>query len=145
MIAQLGVVLCALVAELPAGHPKIEPDEVDGGVGLTSAKLIEQLDAMKGLSAKEKTFDVAATIGRLYYSAGRYADASQYLEQAVAKGEPARRPQRDRIRVRHDHLNRRKIEQIIADADRQQLHDVRQRAQRAAPRTARSDACPRPA
>jgi hypothetical protein len=46
--------------------------------------------------------------------------------------------------MRHDHLNRRDIEKIIADADRQQLHDVRQRAQQAAPRMP-DRRCPRPA
>lgn len=85
------VAVLAFQTALPPGHPKLEPQSEDGGSPVSSEKLLQQLDSMKDLASKEKTFDIAVAIGRLYYSSGRYTDAAQYLEQAVAKGEPARR------------------------------------------------------
>ncbi len=71
---------------LPPGHPPAAP----GKAAPSSEQLIEQLDASGGLKTKEKTFEVAAALGKLYYAHGRYEDASEYLGQAVLKAEGTR-------------------------------------------------------
>lgn len=52
--------------------------------------LMKRLDGMKDLADKDKTFEVAASLGRLYYAHGRYAESAVYLTQAVEKAKPAR-------------------------------------------------------
>jgi tetratricopeptide (TPR) repeat protein len=77
----------ALAADdLPAGHPKVR----DGAAAPTADELIQQLDSAKDLKERQKTFEVAAALGRLYYSHARYQDAVEYLSQALQKTEPTR-------------------------------------------------------
>lgn len=53
-------------------------------------ELIKKLDGTAGLKEKEKPFEIASSLGRLYFSQGRYADAQTYYGQAVAGAERAR-------------------------------------------------------
>ncbi len=77
----------ALAADdLPPGHPKVR----DGAPAPTADDLIKQLDSAKDLKERQKTFEVAAALGRLYYSQARYQDAVEYLSQALQKAEPTR-------------------------------------------------------
>ncbi|HME92462.1 MAG TPA: hypothetical protein VKE49_13615, partial [Myxococcaceae bacterium] len=72
--------------ELPPGHPRVR----DGAAPPTADELIKQLDSTKDLKERQKTFEVAAALGRLYYSHARYKDAVEYLSQALDKAEPTR-------------------------------------------------------
>jgi len=72
--------------DLPPGHPKVR----DGASAPTADELIKQLDSTKDLKERQKTFEVAAAVGRLYYSHSRYKDAVEYLSQALQKAEPTR-------------------------------------------------------
>ncbi|MGO8968664.1 MAG: tetratricopeptide repeat protein [Myxococcaceae bacterium] len=63
---------------LPPGHP-----DISGGRAAQSARdILQQLDATPDLKTRPKPFEVAASVGKLYYSQGRYADAVVYLRQA---------------------------------------------------------------
>jgi|CXWL01.1.fsa_nt_gi tetratricopeptide (TPR) repeat protein len=67
--------------DLPANHPAIP----------TSEELLKKLDAMgPGLKEKAKTFEISASLGKLYFTQGRLLEAIPYLEQASAKAEPLR-------------------------------------------------------
>ncbi|MFZ5468717.1 MAG: hypothetical protein ACOZIN_04690 [Myxococcota bacterium] len=97
-----------LAQQLPAGHPPlggdspkrapIDPTQLP--IGQTAAKgggdtpsaeeLLATFDATADLKTKEKTFEVALSVGKLYYVHGRFADAAEYLGQAVAKADPTR-------------------------------------------------------
>lgn len=57
----------------------------------SEADLLRELDAMPDLPSRDKPFDVALSLGKLYYAHGRYAEAVTYLQQAAEKGEPARK------------------------------------------------------
>jgi tetratricopeptide (TPR) repeat protein len=71
--------------QLPPNHPPT------GNVPAPSMdELMSRLDGMKGLADKDKSFEVAASLGRLYYAHGRYPEAVVYLTQAVEKAKPAR-------------------------------------------------------
>lgn len=57
----------------------------------SSEELLKKLDAMgPGLKEKAKTFEICASLGKLYFTQGRLVDAIPYLEQASAKAEPLR-------------------------------------------------------
>jgi tetratricopeptide (TPR) repeat protein len=72
--------------DLPAGHPQARP-----GNGASSAEeILKRLDSTADLKQREKTFEVALALGKLYYTQGRYADAVEYLGQAAQKAEGAR-------------------------------------------------------
>ncbi|HYR54822.1 MAG TPA: hypothetical protein VEM39_01815 [Myxococcaceae bacterium] len=73
-------------ASLPSGHPQVRP----GNPAPSADQILKQLDSTPDLKKREKTFEVAAAVGKLYYTHGRYADAAEYLGQAVQKAEPAR-------------------------------------------------------
>jgi len=86
---------------LPPGHPPTDPPALppnhppmpaapSGQEAPSAAELMKKLDGMKDLANKDKSFEVAATLGRLYYAHGRYPDAVMYLAQAVEKAKPAR-------------------------------------------------------
>ncbi len=70
-------------APLPPTHPPAvaapSPDE-----------LVKKLDATAGLKEKDKPFEIAASLGRLYFGQGRYGDARGYYLQAVSGAEKAR-------------------------------------------------------
>jgi len=73
-------------AGVPAGHPQIRP----GNPAPSADQILKQLDSTPDLKKREKTFEVASAVGKLYYTHGRYADAAEYLGQALQKAEPAR-------------------------------------------------------
>jgi tetratricopeptide (TPR) repeat protein len=72
-------------APLPPNHPPI------GSLpALSSEALVKKLDETQGLKDREKPFEIAASLGRLYLGQGRYAEAKTYYAQAVAAAEPVR-------------------------------------------------------
>jgi len=56
----------------------------------TAEELIKKLDANPDAKTKDKPFEIAASMGKLYFSQGRYADAITYFDQALVKAEPLR-------------------------------------------------------
>jgi tetratricopeptide (TPR) repeat protein len=72
---------------LPDGHP---PMSGSGRAAPTAEELLKQLDAMPDLREREKTFEIASALGKLYYTNGRPEDAVPYFLQAEQKGKPAR-------------------------------------------------------
>ncbi len=78
----------------PMGQPALPPDHppmpAQPEASPSTQELMKKLDGMKDLADKDKSFEVAATLGRLYYAHGRYAEAATYLRQAVEKAKPAR-------------------------------------------------------
>ena len=76
----------AAPTDLPQGHPQVAA----GQKPLSSSDLIKKLDGTPDLKSKEKTFEVAAALGKLYYANGRYPESAIYLKQALGKSEPAR-------------------------------------------------------
>jgi len=76
---------------MPANHPPV-PDSAPPPQesGPSTEELMKRLDSMKDLADKDKSFEVAASLGRLYYAHGRYAEAATYLAQAADKAKSAR-------------------------------------------------------
>lgn len=52
--------------------------------------LVKKLDATQGLKEKQKPFEIASSLGRLYFGQGRYADAQTFFKQAMEGAEEAR-------------------------------------------------------
>ncbi|HZI11072.1 MAG TPA: hypothetical protein VE153_11850 [Myxococcus sp.] len=77
----------APTGELPAGHP---PMSGTGRAPPSAEELLKQLDSTEGLREREKTFEIASSLGRLYYVNGRNTDAITYLQQAEARAKPTR-------------------------------------------------------
>ncbi|NTX15890.1 hypothetical protein HUA76_34495 [Myxococcus sp. CA056] len=73
--------------ELPSGHP---PLSGTGKAPPSAEDLLRQLDSTEGLQGREKTFEIAASLGRLYYLNGRNAEAGTYLLQADERAKPVR-------------------------------------------------------
>ncbi len=71
---------------LPPGHPPMR----DGAAPPSADELLQRLDAQADLKSRDKSFDVGAAVGKLYYSSARYGEAAEYLGQAWAKSERAR-------------------------------------------------------
>jgi tetratricopeptide (TPR) repeat protein len=67
---------------MPQGHP---PMTGTGRVPPSAAELLKQLDSTEGLRTREKTFEIASSLGKLYYSNGRPVDAVTYFLQAESK------------------------------------------------------------
>ncbi len=65
---------------LPPGHPDIS----GRGQAPSAGDILQQLDATPDLKTRPKPFEVAASVGKLYFSQGRYADAVVYLRQSQA-------------------------------------------------------------
>src|SRR3954471_5040777 len=57
--------------EMPSGHPP----SAAGKLPPTADALLKQLDSTEGLRTKEKTFEIASSLGKLYYTNGRWSDA----------------------------------------------------------------------
>ena len=72
--------------ELPPNHPPVR----EGQGAPSGEELLKKLEAVGDLKAKEKTFEIAASLGKLYFVHGRYPDAVTFLEQAVIKAEVGR-------------------------------------------------------
>lgn len=68
---------------LPPGHP-----DTSGRPAPTAADLIAQLEKRADLAGKDKPFDIAFAIAKLYYSQGRYGDAARYFGDALGKLKP---------------------------------------------------------
>ena len=81
----LGGASDAPAGKLPEGHPA-----TTGKSPPTADELLKQLDGMEGLREREKTFEIAASLGKLYSTNGRPADAINYYLQAEEKGKAAR-------------------------------------------------------
>jgi tetratricopeptide (TPR) repeat protein len=82
----LGSSAPAVPGELPAGHPQVNPNDRP----MSSSELLKKLDATADLRTREKTFEVASALGKLYYANSRFPEAVVYLRQALQKTEPAR-------------------------------------------------------
>ncbi len=74
---------------LPPNHPPTQAPPLSGAPG-DGEDLLKRVDAAGDLSGKEKTFEVAAALGKLYYGRARYADSAKALAEAEEKGEEAR-------------------------------------------------------
>ncbi|ATB28176.1 hypothetical protein [Melittangium boletus] len=89
---------------LPPGHPAFGSDAPPSGTGAlpqghppmtgrappNAEELLQQLEGMQGLRERDKTFEIASSLGKLYYANGRPSEALDYLLQAEAKAKPAR-------------------------------------------------------
>ena len=75
------LVLLLLAQAAPAVPPNHPP---------SADELVKKLDATAGLKEKEKPFEIAASLGRLYFGQGRYLDAQTFFKQAMAGAEEAR-------------------------------------------------------
>ncbi len=78
---------------LPPNHPPVTGTAApadDAKAAPDTAELVKRLDQMENLKDKDKSFEVAASLGRLYYAHGRYAEAQTYLGQAMEKASGAR-------------------------------------------------------
>jgi tetratricopeptide (TPR) repeat protein len=73
---------------LPQGHPPV--GSPTGRAAPSADELLQQLDSTEGLKGREKTFEVASALGKLYYTNGRTTDALTYLQQAEEKAKPTR-------------------------------------------------------
>ncbi|MFL5352196.1 hypothetical protein [Archangium sp.] len=71
--------------EMPEGHPP-----TTGRAPPTAEELLQQLDGMQGLREREKTFEIASSLGKLYYTNGRAQDAIPYFLQAEEKAKAVR-------------------------------------------------------
>ncbi|WP_244225083.1 tetratricopeptide repeat protein, partial [Corallococcus sicarius] len=74
-------------APLPQGHPPVKDAN---RMPPSAEELMKQLDSSEGLREREKTFEIASSLGRLYYTNGRYPEALAYLSQAQAKADGVR-------------------------------------------------------
>jgi tetratricopeptide (TPR) repeat protein len=72
----------AAPGEMPSGHP---PMTGKGKLPPSADELLKQLDSTEGLRTKEKTFEIASSLGKLYFTNGRWPDAIVYLAQAEEK------------------------------------------------------------
>lgn len=77
--------LLLLLAQMPP-----PPPSNDGKNAPSAEDLIGRLDATPGLKEKDKPFEIAASLARLYFGAGRYADAQLFYAQALAKADAPR-------------------------------------------------------
>jgi tetratricopeptide (TPR) repeat protein len=75
--------------QLPPNHPPTSA--MPQGQAPTSEELLQRLDQAQGLKDKDKPFEVAVSLGRLYFSHGRYAESVVFFEQAVAKADEGRK------------------------------------------------------
>jgi tetratricopeptide (TPR) repeat protein len=67
---------------VPEGHP---PMSGTGRAPPTAEELLRQLDSTQGLREREKSFEVASSLGKLYYTNGRPSEAMVYFLQAEGK------------------------------------------------------------
>jgi tetratricopeptide (TPR) repeat protein len=83
-------------AAMPEGHPSMGQGVPEGHPPMTgrtpptAEELLQQLDGMQGLREREKTFEIASSLGKLYYTNGRPTDAITYFLQAEEKAKPTR-------------------------------------------------------
>jgi tetratricopeptide (TPR) repeat protein len=83
-------------ASAPEGHPPMGGAMPDGHPPMTgrapptAEELLKQLDGMQGLREREKTFEIASSLGKLYYTNGRPSEAIAYFFQAEEKAKATR-------------------------------------------------------
>jgi tetratricopeptide (TPR) repeat protein len=90
--------LAAEPSNLPPNHPPMpsgalpegHPPAMTGRAPPSAEELLNQLDSTPGLAERDKTFDIASSLGRLYYSNARPSDAILYFLQAEEKAKPTR-------------------------------------------------------
>lgn len=83
----LAILLTALAqAPLPPGHPNI----ASATPAPSADELVKRLDATPGLDAAQKSFEIAASLCRLFAGEGRFAESRRYGEQALALASEAR-------------------------------------------------------
>lgn len=70
----------APAAPLPEGHPPST-----GRPPPNAEELLRQLDSTEGLRERDKSFEIASSLGKLYYSNGRPSDSLAYFQQAEQK------------------------------------------------------------
>ena len=81
---------------MPEGHPPMGQGTFEGHPPMTgrapptAEELLQQLDGMQGLREREKTFEIASSLGKLYYTNGRPSDAIAYFLQAEGKATATR-------------------------------------------------------
>lgn len=86
MTALVLLLLAQAAPALPPNHPPL-----DGRAAAPTAdELVKKLDATQGLQEKDKPFEIAVSLGRLYFGQGRYPEAQTFFRQAVSGAEPAR-------------------------------------------------------
>jgi tetratricopeptide (TPR) repeat protein len=56
----------------------------------SAAEILKKIEATPQVKEQDKPFEVAASLGRLYFEQGRYAEAAGYYRQAMNKIEPTR-------------------------------------------------------
>lgn len=83
-------------SQLPDNHPQLGNQQQgsamqQGGAAPSVDELIKQLDQQPDLKTRQKSFEVAAGIGKLYYAAARRPDAAEYLRQALTSAADARK------------------------------------------------------
>ncbi|MBN8465675.1 hypothetical protein JYJ95_04080 [Corallococcus exiguus] len=71
---------------LPSGHPTVDTNKLPP----SAEELMKQLDSSEGLREREKDFEIASSLGKLYYMNGRNAEALAYLGQAQTKADGVR-------------------------------------------------------
>jgi tetratricopeptide (TPR) repeat protein len=76
----LALLVLAQAAPPPPATPSPSPSE-----------LVKKLDQTAGLKEKDKPFEIAVSLGRLYFGQRRYAEARTFFSQAVAGAEDARK------------------------------------------------------
>lgn len=84
--AEQGKVAAPADVPLPSGHPPVS----DGKAPPSAEQLLQQLDSTPGLKERDKPFEMAAMIGRLYLHNGRAQDARALFTQAEGKAEGVR-------------------------------------------------------
>ena len=75
---------------LPPNHPSLGTGPSASGQAPTMEELVRRLDAQPDLATREKPFELAESIARLYYGQARFRDAALYFDQAVKKADPVR-------------------------------------------------------
>lgn len=78
-LADAGSTAAPASSALPPGHPDISR----GRPAPSARDILQQLDATPDLKTRLKPFEVAASVGKLYFTQGRHADAVVYLKQAL--------------------------------------------------------------
>lgn len=87
MISLVLMLLAQAAPGLPPNHP---PTNGVPAPAPSADELVKKLDATQGLKEKDKPFEIAASLGRLYFGQGRYGDAQTFFKQALAGAEGAR-------------------------------------------------------
>jgi tetratricopeptide (TPR) repeat protein len=72
---------------IPDGHPPMSGTD---RAPPSADELLKQLDSAEGLRSREKSFEIASSLGKLYHANGRASEAMMYFLQAEGKAVPTR-------------------------------------------------------